>query len=90
MDAIRKKMKSLKDETEGLYAIIHKFEEETADSNKRFNQAECDIRDYVSNLRLALKIPLINLTKPMGVMKRRIKYIEKLKETYLLLHVELC
>merc|ERR1712179_728189 len=37
MDAIRKKMKSLKDETDGLYAIIKKFEDETN---------ECNIRDY--------------------------------------------
>ena len=45
MDAIRKKMKSLKDETEGLNSIIRKFEESTQESNKILNQAECDIRD---------------------------------------------
>merc|ERR1711946_63585 len=33
MDAIRKKMKSLKDVTDGLYAIIKKFEDETKESN---------------------------------------------------------
>ena len=38
MDAIRKKMKSLKDETEGLLAIIQKFEEQTAESNKVLSQ----------------------------------------------------
>ena len=37
-------MKSLKDETEGLYAIIDKFETQAAESNKIFQQAECDIR----------------------------------------------
>ena len=46
MDAIRKKMKSLKDETDGLYAVIKKFEDETKESNSYLEQAECDIRDY--------------------------------------------
>merc|ERR1711910_271104 len=46
MDAIRKKMESLKDETDGLYAIIKKFEDETKESNSILEQAECDIRDY--------------------------------------------
>merc|ERR1711899_432661 len=46
MDAIRKKVKSLKDETDGLYAIIKKFEDETKESNSILEQAECDIRDY--------------------------------------------
>merc|ERR1712079_755803 len=42
----RKKMKSLKDETDGLYAVIKKFEDETKESNSYLEQAECDIRDY--------------------------------------------
>merc|ERR1711892_244446 len=46
MDAIRKKMKSLKDETDGLYAIIQKFEDATKESNALADQADCDIRDY--------------------------------------------
>merc|ERR1712088_698824 len=46
MDAIRKKMKSLKDETDQLYAVIRKFEEDTKEANEVLNQAECDIRDY--------------------------------------------
>merc|ERR1712010_196000 len=46
MDAIRKKMKALKDETDGLYAIIKKFEDQTAESNSLADQADCDIRDY--------------------------------------------
>merc|ERR1712117_871590 len=45
-DAIRKKMKSLKDETDGLYAIIQKFEDATKESNALADQADCDIRDY--------------------------------------------
>merc|ERR1712156_809456 len=46
MDAIRKKMKSLKDETDGLYAIIQKFKDATKESNALTDQADCDIRDY--------------------------------------------
>merc|ERR1712098_423391 len=46
MDAIRKKMKSLKDETDSLYAIIKKFEDQTKESNALADQADCDIRDY--------------------------------------------
>merc|ERR1712170_312460 len=46
MDAIRKKMKSLKDETDQLYAIIKKFEDETKESNSVLEQADCDIRDF--------------------------------------------
>merc|ERR1712198_254081 len=45
MDAIRKKMQSLKSETDSLYSIIHNFEEETKESNRRSDQV-CDIRDY--------------------------------------------
>merc|ERR1712157_586024 len=37
---------SLKSETDSLYAIIHNFEEETKESNRRSDQADCDIRDY--------------------------------------------
>merc|ERR1712203_1058334 len=46
MDAIRKKMKSLKDETDQLYAIIQKFEDATKEANRVADQADCDIRDY--------------------------------------------
>merc|ERR1712212_719015 len=46
MDAIRKKMQSLKGETDGLYATIAKFEEDTREAVKRAEQADCDIRDY--------------------------------------------
>merc|ERR1711981_540116 len=46
MDAIRKKMRSLKGETDTLYATIAKFEEDTREAVKRAEQADCDIRDY--------------------------------------------
>ena len=38
MDAIRKKMQSLRGETESLYAIIAKFEETTKEANDRADQ----------------------------------------------------
>merc|ERR1711874_272868 len=46
MDAIRKKMQSLKAETDTLYATIAKFEEDTREAVKRAEQADCDIRVY--------------------------------------------
>jgi len=46
MDAIRKKMQSLKSETDSLYKTIADFEEATAEAVKRADQADCDIRDY--------------------------------------------
>jgi len=55
MDAIRKKMQSLKAETDGLYATIQRFEDATKESNRLADQADCDIRDYgkkVHNLEI--------------------------------------
>merc|ERR1712106_1124952 len=46
MDAIRKKMQSLKGETDQLYGIIRNFEEEGKEAEARANQADCDIRDF--------------------------------------------
>merc|ERR1712106_460712 len=46
MDAIRKKMQSLKSETDGLYATIRGFEDATKEATARADQADCDIRDY--------------------------------------------
>merc|ERR1711922_47316 len=40
------KMQSLKSETDSLYSIIHNFEEDAKESNRRSDQADCDIRDY--------------------------------------------
>merc|ERR1712106_55290 len=46
MDAIRKKMQSLKGETDGLYSTIRGFEDATKEATARADQADCDIRDY--------------------------------------------
>merc|ERR1711962_1356618 len=45
MDAIRKKMQSLKAETDTLYKTIAGFEEATREAVGRADQADCDIRD---------------------------------------------
>merc|ERR1712076_367308 len=46
MDAIRKKMQSLKGETDSLYKTIAGFEEATREAAARADQADCDIRDF--------------------------------------------
>lgn len=66
MDAIRKKMQSLKGETDGLYATIAGFEDATRESAARADQADCDIRDYgkkVQQLEIAFDETNDKLTK---------------------------
>merc|ERR1712106_1007617 len=56
MDAIRKKMQSLKGETESLYATIRGFEDAAKEATGRADQADCDIRDFgkkVQSLEIA-------------------------------------
>ena len=45
MDAIKKKMQSLKTETENLMKTINNLEDETKAANDVANQCDCDIRD---------------------------------------------
>merc|ERR1712079_531364 len=66
MDAIRKKMQSLKAETEQLYATIASFEEATREASARADQADCDIRDLgkkVQNLEMGYDETNGKLTK---------------------------
>merc|ERR1711936_1492296 len=66
MDAIRKKMQSIKGETEGLYATIAGFEEATREASSRADQADCDIRDLgkkVQNLEMGYDETNDKLTK---------------------------
>ena len=45
MDAIRKKMQSLKSETDHLFATIAKYEKDANDSNTRSDHYDGDIRE---------------------------------------------
>jgi len=66
MDAIRKKMQSLKSETDGLYATIRGFEDASKEATARADQADCDIRDFgkkVQNLEIAYDETNDKLTK---------------------------
>merc|ERR1712018_119199 len=66
MDAIRKKMQSLKAETEQLYATIASFEDATREATARADQADCDIRDLgkkVQNLEIGYDETNDKLTK---------------------------
>ena len=51
MDAIRKKMQSLKGETEGLYATIRGFEEAAAEASARADQ----VRKHIGNAQILIK-----------------------------------
>merc|ERR1711951_172028 len=65
-DAIRKKMQSLKAETEQLYATIASFEDATREATARADQADCDIRDLgkkVQNLEICYDETNDKLTK---------------------------
>merc|ERR1712063_148394 len=66
MDAIRKKMQSIKGETEGLYATIAGFEEATREASARADQPDCDIRDLgkkIQNLEMGYDETNDKLTK---------------------------
>ena len=45
MDAIRKKMQSLKSETDNLMSTIGRYDAQTLESNKLSDKFDCDIRD---------------------------------------------
>ena len=50
MDSIRKKMQSLKYETDELFKNIKENEEITKDANSRSDQCDCDIRDTTKKI----------------------------------------
>jgi len=51
MDQIRKKMQSLKYETDGMLEETAKLEEITREAEERNNRCECDIRDYSKKIQ---------------------------------------
>jgi len=83
MDAIRKKMQSLKAETDGLYATIQKFEDATKEYNRQADQADCDIRDYgkkVQNLEISFDETNDKLTKATESLEEKEKEEAKKSE----------
>jgi len=80
MDAIRKKMQSLKGETDGLYATIQKFEDASAASNAVTAQCDCDIRDYgkkVHSLEIDFDETNDKLTKTLEVLEEKEKMLKE-------------
>jgi len=76
MDAIRKKMQSLKVETESLYATINKFEIQVKDANTRNDQYECDIRDLgkkINNYECEYDETNDKLTKVLSIFEEKEK-----------------
>jgi len=61
MDAIRKKMQSLKAETDSLYATIQKHEDSVKEANAKNDTHECEIRDFSKKIQTTS----VTLTKPM-------------------------
>merc|ERR1712203_651813 len=82
MDAIRKKMQSLKSETDGLYKTISGFEEATREAAARADQADCDIRDYgkkVQQLEIGFdetNDKLTKATEPLEAAEKQFKEVE--------------
>merc|ERR1712213_161126 len=82
MDAIRKKMQSLKAETDGLYATIQKFEDATKEYNRQADQADCDIRDYgkkVQNLEISFDETNDKLTKATESLEEKEKMYKEIE-----------
>merc|ERR1712128_249758 len=77
MDAIRKKMQSLKGETDGLYATIQGFEDATKEATGRSEQADCDIRDYSKKVQtLEIGFDVTNATESLEEAEKQFKEVE--------------
>merc|ERR1712198_650475 len=82
MDAIRKKMQSLKAETEGLYSTIKRFEDLTKQYTATADQADCDIRDYgkkVQNLEIGFDETNDKLTKATESLEEKEKTFKEVE-----------
>merc|ERR1712038_1857703 len=75
MDAIRKKMQSLKSETDGLYKTIAGFEEATREAVGRADQADCDIRDYGKKVQ-QLEIGFDEANESLEEAEKQFKEVE--------------
>jgi len=82
MDAIRKKMQSLKSETDSLYKTIENFEEATREAVKRADQADVDIRDYgkkVQSLEIGFDETNDKLTKATEALEEADKQFKEVE-----------
>merc|ERR1712050_689260 len=82
MDAIRKKMQSLKAETDQLKQVIQNFENETAAQVARAEQADMDIRDYgkkCSKLEFDFDETNEQLVKVTATLEEKEKSLEELE-----------
>jgi len=82
MDAIRKKMQSLKSETDSLYKTIENFEEATREAVKRADQADVDIRDYgkkVQSLEIGFDETNDKLTKAAEALEEADKQFKEVE-----------
>merc|ERR1712106_1020515 len=82
MDAIRKKMQSLKGETDQLYTIIRNFEDEAKEAVARANQADCDIRDYgkkVQQFEIGYDETNVKLTQAMSQLEEAEKHFKEVE-----------
>merc|ERR1712123_386464 len=82
MDAIRKKMQSLKAETDQLNQVIRNFEDETAAQVARAEQADLDIRDFgkkCSKLEFDFDETNEQLVKVTATLEEKEKSLEELE-----------
>ena len=83
MDAIRKKMQSLKGETDVLYSTIAKFEGEVKEANAQSDQHEADIRDLgkkIQGYECEFDETNDKLTKAMTTLEEREKALKNAEE----------
>jgi len=73
-------MQSLKAETDGLYATIKRFEDDTKEFTARADQADCDIRDYgkkVQGLEISFDETNDKLTKATESLEEKEKLFKE-------------
>merc|ERR1712020_866117 len=83
MDAIRKKMQSLKSETDSLYATIARFENETKEANALSDKFDADIRDLgkkIQGYEVDFDETNDKLTKGLTTLEEREKAFKNAEE----------
>jgi chromosome segregation ATPase len=83
MDAIRKKMQSLKGETDGLLATIARFESDTKEANAKCDQHDCDIRDLskkIQGYECDFDETMDKLTKALTALEEKEKLFKTAEE----------